>query len=711
MPNCIVRGCPHSTKSNSISIGVTLHPFPYNHEKIKQWLRQTGQNFGNLDVFAQCVMDKEKYNSFRLCSVHFDPGSYVDSSTKIDLRSDAIPTIFPDKNVLAPTDEGIIHALAEEHQVEPQEIDNLTSRSVCMVNASTDTCSDHTMKDKGTATDPYHGTKNIGTHTNPFHGMNNSGMCTDPYYGMKHTSTHMDHSYRLKSTGTCTNPKFGKKSVGTCTFILNNDVGTSTDYKVGMKNAYTWTSNEPLFPQVPTAEKTVQWPEYEQNFEGEIWKIKHDHFYVTRRPEPVTVTKPKPVVKEDLNDNHYEEPESDSSMDNTFIPKKAIKEDPDYMPEEAVSDTDTFFEEDVSLNELGPILEKLVSVLKMNKRRRKSTRMTETILNNALEIIYMLTGEEYSIVRNNDDHINSIRPWTGEVPVKFGDLAVYFSMDEWEYIEEHKDQYKDILMEDHHTWTICADGSMSWNVGDEPNTEVCTPYWSMDDQARLYPEFQGEELPNISSLRDEENYRAYQYEQSLFASSLISISGDAYKIPKEEARSYEEQLDRKPDDEDDLSTDYEGKLYNCNECGRQFKFKYWFTLHQKQFPGEKPFQCHTCGEFFISQCDFIAHRRLHSKNKLHQCNICGKNFGLKRTLVEHRKLHNKEKPYECSDCKKRFTTKYYLVVHKRIHTGEKPHACSECDKTFSSKQALNYHEIIHTGQKFKSKRRRSRVKT
>ncbi|XP_044155538.1 oocyte zinc finger protein XlCOF7.1-like [Bufo gargarizans] len=42
---------------------------------------------------------------------------------------------------------------------------------------------------------------------------------------------------------------------------------------------------------------------------------------------------------------------------------------------------------------------------------------------------------------------------TGEVSVRWHSVAVYFSMDEWEYLEGHKDLYKDI-MENHQTITL-----------------------------------------------------------------------------------------------------------------------------------------------------------------------------------------------------------------------------------------------------------------
>uniref|UniRef100_A0A8C5PYR0 C2H2-type domain-containing protein n=1 Tax=Leptobrachium leishanense TaxID=445787 RepID=A0A8C5PYR0_9ANUR len=117
---------------------------------------------------------------------------------------------------------------------------------------------------------------------------------------------------------------------------------------------------------------------------------------------------------------------------------------------------------------------------------KDKSEKTERILNLTLEILYLLTGEDYTIVKNpgesvihtkinesgrsswpqspsmeppacsliderkNDEKILAlinaiIQLLTGEVPVRCEDVTVYLSMEEWEYLEGHRDLYKDVM--------------------------------------------------------------------------------------------------------------------------------------------------------------------------------------------------------------------------------------------------------------------------
>ncbi|KAM3922876.1 uncharacterized protein RB166_011939 [Leptodactylus fuscus] len=137
-------------------------------------------------------------------------------------------------------------------------------------------------------------------------------------------------------------------------------------------------------------------------------------------------------------------------------------------------------------------------------------KMAEKILHLTLEILYRLTGEDYTVVKKTSsgrcqapvsegwgrtlspilgppphslihEEINGqkileltnkmIELLTGEVPIRCQDVTVYFSMEEWEYLEEHKDVYKEVMMEDQQPLTLLYPGEDLNNIN-APETYV-----------------------------------------------------------------------------------------------------------------------------------------------------------------------------------------------------------------------------------------------
>ncbi|KAM4029266.1 gastrula zinc finger protein XlCGF66.1-like [Anomaloglossus baeobatrachus] len=134
----------------------------------------------------------------------------------------------------------------------------------------------------------------------------------------------------------------------------------------------------------------------------------------------------------------------------------------------------------------------------MDKHQNK---IAKRILSFTLEIIYLLTGEDYTIVKKTlgdcatpDSHESEgrsrrqapitappphslmhernnkkileltnkmIELLTGEVPIRCRYTAVYFSMEEWEYLEGHKDLYEEVMMENDRPPTSQAVGKIS----------------------------------------------------------------------------------------------------------------------------------------------------------------------------------------------------------------------------------------------------------
>ncbi|XP_073516378.1 uncharacterized protein [Phyllobates terribilis] len=314
MPSCIVKGCTHYTGMKASSPLLTMHVFPRELSRIKLWLQQIGQNFGDLDNFATKVFAEARTGKYRICSAHFAPGSYASQGSRIVLKPDAIPTLFPGIYSRPPPDWKPLSAQDKKPETAGKS-DNMDASTV------------KTPAQK--------------------------------------KEDNMDSTKRLQEGA--------RRSQGA---KQGRSQGPAQERPLDVNGRYTSVGKE------------------------------SGHKDPKAKPDQLSCNWSLPIPANIAEENRR----ALWSLENVLV----------------------------------SLLQHLAEApLTSRSQKQKTTRL----LNQTAEIVSVLTGEEWTVVKKNS-HISKFYNMIREVPIKVGDVAVFFSMDEWDYIEDHEEHYKHVMVEE-----------------------------------------------------------------------------------------------------------------------------------------------------------------------------------------------------------------------------------------------------------------------
>ncbi|XP_068115127.1 uncharacterized protein [Hyperolius riggenbachi] len=382
----------------------------------------------------------------------------------------------------------------------------------------------------------------------------------------------------------------------------------------------------------------------------------------------------------------------------------------------------------------------------MDKNR---SHMTERILNLTLEIIYLLTGEDCSIVTRSGECLiancslpESRQTWktwmsttkkskkeknleqtilevtnkmiellTGKVPIRCDDVTVYLSMEEWEYFEGHKDLYKDLMIDDEVPLT-----SLDVTKGQEERTNP--PIRDTNEISHFMEE--SDSSPSSESVQYTgipTSPNSIEYTIAHIKREPLSIEEaehfDEISIPPGQTQLLSTFIKQEPlyQEEELPHSDFYLDMDDSHYTAIQIKLESGDLVETEAYPMVEDVQFNSihakeelasCDEGHFDSMDSYVLGHPPRYLPVHEMMIPPNNVSYRHKNTAKKSGRQKNfavsqepPPIICSECGETFSTDSMLILHQMTHKGKKIFSCPECGMCFSSNTYLTVHLATH----------------